>query len=195
MIASPEPRRRADAERSRAAILDAATRLLMEGPAPGGLAAVAEAAGVTRQTVYAHFASREELFAAVADRINGETVAALDAADLDSGPALDALLRMLDLSWRAVDLGPLKQRVAPTESTGRPKPPPPVADRLLRLLRRGQRTGEFDRGTTPQWLAATIIAVTQAARAEVKAGRMTRSAAEKALHNTVARLVGGDPEA
>ncbi|MEV6279817.1 TetR family transcriptional regulator [Nocardia sp. NPDC051832] len=189
MAASREPRRRADAERSRAAILDAASRLLAEGVETGGLAAVAEAAGVTRQTVYAHFASREELFAAVAERISADTVAALDAADLDTGPAADALLRILDLSWRAVDLRPLKQRVAPEPGRSQ-RLPPPVAERLMRLLRRGQDTGEFDSATTAQWLAATLIAITRAARAEVEAGRMTRAAAEKSLHQSALRLVG-----
>ncbi|WP_194818749.1 TetR/AcrR family transcriptional regulator [Nocardia sp. XZ_19_385] len=190
MTASKEPRRRADAERSRAAILDAAIRLLAEGVDTGGLAAVAEAAGVTRQTVYAHFANREELFAAVGDRIRSDTVTALEAADLDTGPAPDALLRILDLSWRAVDLGPLKRRVSPGEPSRGTQTPAPVYDNLLRLLRRGQDTGEFDSATTPQWLAATLIAVTRAARAEVEAGRMTRAQAEKSLHESALRLVG-----
>ncbi|MEU8895863.1 helix-turn-helix domain-containing protein [Nocardia sp. NPDC048505] len=188
MAAAREPRRRADAERSRAAILDAACRLLSEGAEPGGLAAVAQAAGVTRQTVYAHFASREELFAAVADRLKSDTVAALDAADLETGPAAAALLRLLDVSWRAVDLRAVKQRVAP-ETARAQHPPPPVLDRLLRLLRRGQAAGEFDGTATPQWLAATVIAITRAARAEAEAGRMTRAEAEKALHATALRLV------
>ncbi|MEV0245117.1 helix-turn-helix domain-containing protein [Nocardia sp. NPDC050712] len=189
MSAAQEPRRRADAERSRAAILDAAGRLLAEGVDTGGLAAVAEAAGVTRQTVYAHFSSREALFEAVAERIKTDTVAALDAADLDAGPATDALRRILDLSWRAVDLRQVKQRVSAESPRGQ-ELPAPVYERLLRLLERGQRTGEFDSATTVQWLAATVIAITRAARAEVEAGRMTRAQAEKSLHDSALRLVG-----
>lgn len=189
MTGSPEPRRRADAERSREAILDAATRLLADG-CTGGLAGIAAAAGVTRQTIYAHFTSREELFAAVVERITAETVAAMDAADLDSGPATDALLRVLDLGWRSFETHPVLQRIAPAAPEESHELHTPVTDHLLRLLRRGQHAGEFTRATTPEWLAAALIAVSHAAGEEVKAGRMTQPEAEKSLRESVLRLVG-----
>ncbi|OEV21023.1 TetR family transcriptional regulator, partial [Streptomyces nanshensis] len=78
--------RRADARRSRASILDAAIRLLNERP-DASVEAVATAAGVTRQTVYAHFPSRERLLAATLDRLTERTAAAMAAAEPDSGPA------------------------------------------------------------------------------------------------------------
>jgi AcrR family transcriptional regulator len=69
MVARTEPaeRRRADAERNIAAILDAAVELLGERP-DSSMAEIAAAAGVARQTVYAHYDSREALLAAVAER-------------------------------------------------------------------------------------------------------------------------------
>ncbi|MFE3147376.1 hypothetical protein ACFXJ6_12025 [Streptomyces sp. NPDC059218] len=51
---------------------------------------------MTRQSVYAHFRSREQLLLAIVDRITEEIIAAMDAADLHTGPAADALLRLLD---------------------------------------------------------------------------------------------------
>ena len=45
---------RADAERSIAAILDAAVQVLADRP-EAGMGEIAKAAGVARQTVYAHF--------------------------------------------------------------------------------------------------------------------------------------------
>ncbi|WP_328346627.1 TetR/AcrR family transcriptional regulator [Streptomyces violaceus] len=65
--------------------------------------AIAAAAGVTRQTVYAHFSSRDALLVAAVDRITEDAVAAMDAAALDEGPARAALLRSLDASWRSFE--------------------------------------------------------------------------------------------
>ncbi|HVC35581.1 MAG TPA: TetR/AcrR family transcriptional regulator, partial [Chloroflexota bacterium] len=53
------------------------------------------AAGVTRQTVYAHYASRELLLGAVSDRARAEAIAAVDAAALDEDPPAVALARLL----------------------------------------------------------------------------------------------------
>ncbi|WP_055702793.1 TetR/AcrR family transcriptional regulator, partial [Streptomyces silaceus] len=118
MTESPAPgparrptRRRADAERSRAAVLDAAIRLLGERPSVG-MEAVAAAAGVTRQTVYAHFASRDALLAAVVDRLTERTMEAMDAAAIDEGPAADALVRLLDAAWRTFEEHPFVLRIA-----------------------------------------------------------------------------------
>ncbi|MDO9457756.1 TetR/AcrR family transcriptional regulator [Nocardioides sp.] len=52
--------RRADGERNRDAILEAATALLAEAP-DASVTDVARAAGVTRATVYRHFESRDAL--------------------------------------------------------------------------------------------------------------------------------------
>jgi AcrR family transcriptional regulator len=66
-------RRRRDAEVHRGALLDAGLAALVADP-DAGLDAVAAAAGLSRRTVYGHFASRDALVAALADRA-GEGVA------------------------------------------------------------------------------------------------------------------------
>lgn len=187
----PRRRRRADAERSRAAILDAAVRLLRRRP-DAGMEAIATAAGVTRQTVYAHFSSRDELLAATVDRITEDAVAAMDAAALDEGPATAALLRFLDASWRSFeDNAPLLQAapaVTPAESDRARHEP--VTDRLACLLERGASAGEFTPGLSPSWLVAVIVALGHAAGDEVGSGRMASTEAETALRTTVLRILG-----
>ncbi|MET9018573.1 TetR/AcrR family transcriptional regulator [Actinopolymorpha sp. NPDC004070] len=153
---------------------------------------IAAAAGVTRQTVYAHYPSREVLLAAVVDRISTEALAAIDAVRLDEGPAVDALLRLVETSWQTFERYPLLLRIAPGDldpGAGQERHQPFV-DRLLRLVRRGQRTGEIDRGLRPHWLVTAVIALGHAAGEEVRTGRMSARAATAALRVSLVRLLG-----
>lgn len=63
-------RRKADAERTREAILDAAeTTFLAQGVARTTLAHIAEAAGVTRGAIYWHFEDKAAVFDALLERV------------------------------------------------------------------------------------------------------------------------------
>ncbi|WP_346795910.1 TetR family transcriptional regulator [Halomonas sp. Bachu 37] len=63
-------RRKADAERTREAILDAAeATFLAQGVARTTLAHIAQAAGVTRGAIYWHFADKNALFDALLERV------------------------------------------------------------------------------------------------------------------------------
>lgn len=184
-------RRRADAKRSIAAILDAATRVLGERP-DASIEDIAEAAGVTRQTVYAHYTSRERLFSAVIDRVTDEVAAAMDAAEPDKGPPAAALIRLLDASWRTVERYPFLFHTAPMspqESHDRHRP---ILDRYERVIRRGQRTGDFDRRLSATWLLAATIGLAHAAGEEVGAGRMTADEATNALRHSILRVFDVD---
>lgn len=64
-----------------AAILDAATEVfLREGYARASVDAIAEAAGVGKQTVYGHFGDKQRLFLAVVEHVHA--ISPLDPADL-----------------------------------------------------------------------------------------------------------------
>ncbi len=63
-------RRKADAERTREAILDAAeTTFLAQGVSRTTLAHIAEAAGVTRGAIYWHFEDKAAVFDALLERV------------------------------------------------------------------------------------------------------------------------------
>lgn len=176
-------------------MLDAAVAVLGRRP-EASVEEIATAAGVSRQTVYAHYPSREVLLATVIDRITEEAVAAMDAAALDEGPAAAAILRLLDVSWRTFERYPLLLHPAATSTSQRESHDQhgPVLDRLERLIRRGQDTGEFDRRPSPTWLLAATIGLGHAAGAEVAAGRMPAGQAADALRHSVLRILGADDQ-
>ncbi|MEU4472895.1 TetR/AcrR family transcriptional regulator [Micromonospora sp. NPDC023888] len=191
MSGSADRNRRADARRNSGAILDAAARLLDAQP-DASLDAIAGAAGVTRQTVYAHFPSREHLMAAVVDRITQEAVAAMDAADPDTGSAAEALIRVLQAGSRTAERHPgLVQQIAslPVSPHTDQERHAPIADRISRVIRRGQASGEFDKGLPAEWLATVTIKIGHAAGEEVDAGRMSPTEAADALRTTLLRTL------
>jgi AcrR family transcriptional regulator len=192
MTRSPAQKRRADAERSRTSILDAALQVLNADP-EASVEAIAATAGVTRQTVYAHFPSREQLLAAVLDRLTDETVAAMDAADLDTGPATDALFRLLDAGNRTSGRYPVlfrKLGALPVSPHADHQRHAPIADRLKRIVQRGRETGEFDNRLSPDWLVTVTIKLGHTASEEVDGGRMSSTEATEALHTSLLRVLG-----
>jgi AcrR family transcriptional regulator len=179
-----------------AAILDAAVVVLAERP-DARIEDVARAAGLTRQTVYAHYTSREALLDAVLDRVAGQVVAALDAARLDEGPATSALSRLLDAGWQPFHHSPLLLRVpvAAGSPRGDRERHLPIRDRLEQVVRRGQGAGEFPADVSPGWVVTATIALGHAVGEEVRSGRMTAGEGTTTLRRSVLRMVGaGDRE-
>lgn len=191
----PERRRRSDAERNLAAILDAAGRVLDERP-DASMDDIAKAAGISRQTVYSHFPSRDALLAALLAQVTERVVDAIATADLDTGTAADALIRFLEISWQAFEGNPFLLHL-----TSPPKSPEeeldqhePVLGPLEQLITRGQRNGEFDPTLPVSWLLSATIGLGHSAGEEVRAGRMTPDQAIAALRRTIPRLFStGEP--
>jgi AcrR family transcriptional regulator len=179
---------RADARRSVATILDAAIATLGDRP-EASMEEIARAAGVARQTVYAHFPSREVLLRAVEERALAETLATIDAAELHKGPAIAALDRLVQAGWQTLERYPLlmqlRRELTPEQELALHQP---ILERLQRLIRRGQRSGEFDRRLPTNWLLTSFLALSHAAAEEVAAERMTPQDALEALRQSVLRV-------
>lgn len=89
--------RRADAERNRRRLIDAATTMFCERGLDVGVGEIAQEAGVGRGTLFRNFPTKEHLIAAiVSERIN-ESVARGRAA-LESDDPGDALFALIDQS-------------------------------------------------------------------------------------------------
>jgi AcrR family transcriptional regulator len=177
----PAPRRRADAERNIAAILDAGLACFSRST-DASMAEVARAAGVGRVTLYSHFPSRQALTDAIS-----KANTALDAIAIDHGPAAEALARLAGSSWRIID-----QHRGLLAAAQRDLPPARVRDhhdqamtRVERLIARGQDQGDFRTDLPRSWLVATFYSLMHGAAEEVDAGRLDPDQAAGVLTATI----------
>jgi len=185
-------RRRADAERSIAAILDAALEVLGERP-EASMSDIAATAGVARQTVYAHYESRAALLSAVAARALDRTLEAIDAAGPDAGAPVDALERLVEAWWTTVEPhARVLETLRPAFATAAEVHDfhAPILERVERLIRRGQHAGAFDRELPVEWLTASFLGLMHTAAAEVAHGRLDPDSTGRALRRSVPRLFG-----
>lgn len=186
--------RRADAQRNAAGILDAAIALLGRTP-DASMDDIADAAGVTRQTVYAHFRSRKALLDAVVARITADVAAVLDAVDVHEGTAASALRRWAEAAWSLLErypvlLSPAMPDAASQDEIDRHAP---VIGGLSAIIRRGQHSQEFDPSLPPGWLVSATIALGHAAGDEVAARRMTARRAGAVFVESVLRVCKSEP--
>jgi AcrR family transcriptional regulator len=178
--------RRAVAERNVAAILDAAERLLARGAATS-IVAVAAESGVSRVTVYGHFATREQLLEAVVERATRDAAAVLDAAEPERGPAPAAMERLIAASWRelARHLTTARAAAEQLDPEAVRRSHETILERVRALVERGRGAREFRTDVPAEWLVATALALVHAAADEVRAGRLDVDGALAALTVTL----------
>jgi TetR/AcrR family transcriptional repressor of mexCD-oprJ operon len=179
--------------RNREAILAAGLDVLARRP-DAGLAEVARVSGLTRTTVYAHFATREDLVEEALRRAVAETARAIDESDPGSGPAAEALQRVVAASWRQVARhAGLVDTVSRVLGARAADLHAPVRDRLQTLLQRGRSEGSFRADVPESWLLTAYFALVHAAGREVAAGAMQPAEAEQALSRTLLAALSPPP--
>ena len=185
---------RADARKNIAAILDAATECLARDP-EASIAAIAEAAGVGRVTLYGHFATRAALIAAVAERAMDRATRDLAAVDPEGDP-WETLDLLIDAGWSLT-------RTHGALVVAAEKTLPPSAITMLhvepmrlaqRVFDRGRRTGDFATALPEPWLATTLHALTHAAANALHNGEITADEGLQLIKDTMAGILRSAPE-
>lgn len=178
-------KRRADADRSVAAILAAGLEALASDP-ESSMSEIARRAGVVRATIYVHFPTRTALLDAVMEYAVGQVVEAMRGAEPQRGEPVEALNRVLRATWRqlgqfhgllALNMG----RLSAEELHRRHRP---MLDQLEPLIERGQKKGVFRRDLPVVWHLAVLRAIVHAASTEIRGGRLLESEAEAAMLST-----------
>ena len=183
-------RRRADAERSIAAILDAALNCV---PSEGefNMSAIARTAGVSRVTLYSHFPTREALVDAALQRAFAQTHEALTELPLDEGPPQEVLAQLLSSSWQVLERHRNLYLVA---SANLP------AERLRAYAGAGARPDRAAAGPRPgrgglrddlplDWLVATVYTLMHLAAEQVGSGRTKADVAGELVSTTILSLL------
>ena len=178
--------RRATAERNSAAIVDAAERLLARGAALN-MRAIAAEAGVSRPTLYAHYATLADVVEAVVERAVDASVAAVEAAEPEAGPADAALERMLATSWgHLAGLDALARAAAEhLPAAARNRAHGALMRRARALVDRGRAAGTFRTDLPADWLVTALYALVHAADEHVREHGEDRERALNMLTTTV----------
>jgi TetR/AcrR family transcriptional repressor of mexCD-oprJ operon len=192
-VATPKPEtvdhRRAIADRNCAAILDAATRLLGER-ATLTMAAIAAEAGVSRVTLYAHFKSLGDVVEALVARAIAASLAVVEEARPEEGPADLALHRVVEASWSMLGsqqaiAGAVAEHLPPDQVR---RSHAPLMERLRPLLERGQRDAVFRSDLPADWLVTMYFALVHAADEHARAHRLARARALEMLKLSISDL-------
>ncbi|MFD7919890.1 TetR/AcrR family transcriptional regulator [Streptomyces sp. NPDC059740] len=137
---------------------------------------VARAAGISRATLHRHFAGRDALVRALEDLGIAECDAALTTADLDEGPAAEAVRRLVPALEPCAGLlaflyaeSQLFEGEALNEGWAR------IDARLAALFRRGQESGEFRIDLSPVWLTEALYGLLASGAWAVNEGRAARN--------------------
>jgi AcrR family transcriptional regulator len=196
-VGEPDPRALGiDPDSTSDRILQAATRALAEDPATSMLL-VARAASIGRATLYRHFPSREALIRAIRLKALRECRAALADADLDEGPAAQAIERAIEALLAVVD----RYRVLVHE------PPPDRSDPvqralveeveapLLALIERGVDGGEVAPDLPPRFVLDGLVGLLTAARRAIVDGQLAPERAGAAVSLALLHGIGRAPAA
>jgi AcrR family transcriptional regulator len=167
-------------------------RLLAQGTRLSVVAIAAEA-GVSRPTLYAHYKSIGEIVEAAVERSVEESLAAFEEAELQDGPADQALMRMAEVSWQQLRHYDALARGAAEHLT------PGALHRsheamlapLAALVERGRSAGVFRTDLPADWLMTLYFALVRGADEHAAGHDIDRGDALALLKSTLGDLFAG----
>ncbi len=168
--ALPRPKRVYDAERTRRAILDAASASFAEkGFSGANVNEIVARAGTTKPMIYYHFGSKEGLFAAVLEEVYAAMREIESSLDLGAAPPEAGLRRLVEATFDYHDAHPDWMRliaIANIHDAQHLAGSPSIAARnmpviaiLADLLERGRASGVFKREVDPLHLHLLVASM------------------------------------
>ncbi|MFD7161655.1 TetR/AcrR family transcriptional regulator [Kribbella sp. NPDC059898] len=182
-------KKREDAQANAAGIVRAAEELLAAGQDPS-LADIAARAGVSRQTLYAHFDRRSDLFDHIVERMTHEVASHLSGTPLPDEPRA-GIAEWAARSWRVIEANPALLNpalFAHRDGGADPAAHEPITGGLRQVLQRAADAQLLAPAASVDWLVTAVLAIGHAAAGELAAGRMTAAAAGAAFEESVVRL-------
>jgi AcrR family transcriptional regulator len=185
--------RQATAARNVEAILDA-VQVLLQRRQELTISAVATEAGVSRPTVYSHFPERRQMVEALVERTVARAMAAVAPAEPESGPAADALRRLLLTSWQQIALHQEIAQAASDHLSAESMRRTHAAARAIiaSVIERGRAEGAFRSDLPIDWCVSALLALVHAGAEEVRAGRLAADEAIDLLQRTVLAALATD---
>ncbi len=159
-----------DAERTRARLLEVATREFAQRGYDGArVERIVRAAGVTTRMLYHYFGSKEKLYVAVLDAVYEDIREGERALALEEGDPVAALRRLVEYTFDFMRDRPLFVKLMRGENMlgGRHvrrservrEMSQPLLAAIGRLLARGRAAGRFSATPEPMQLYVTIVAL------------------------------------
>ncbi|TFD46626.1 TetR/AcrR family transcriptional regulator [Cryobacterium sp. TMT1-2-1] len=178
---------RIDVQRHHRALLEAAADELARDP-DSSMADVAQAANLTRATLYRHFSNRQSLLGAIQAEALARASEALIACRLDEGSALEVLGRVIaSLGKHGMRFRIILIRASDHNArflTQRDQ----VLAPLVEVVKRGQAEGDIRADLSPEWIVTAMASLLISA---VRAAPQTKHSDAEVSDLIFRTLVGG----
>jgi TetR/AcrR family transcriptional repressor of mexCD-oprJ operon len=178
---------RIDVERHHRALLAAAADEFARNP-DSSMADVAQAANLTRATLYRHFSNRETLLKAIQGEALAHASETLTACRLDEGDALEILRRVIgSLGKQGMRFRIILMR-APDHDARFLARRDQVLAPLVEVVKRGQVEGDIRADLSPEWIITAMASLLISA---VRATPQTKHSEAEVSDLIYRTLVGG----
>lgn len=184
---------RSDAQRSREAIIEATLMTLTVRPG-ASMGDIAAAAGVSRGTLYAHFANRHRLLAAALRWITAEVEHRLDEVD-PAIPAADALDQLVATSWWVLGHFAGLRAAARTEIGPAADTREEPLERIRAILVRGRAEGAFRDDQDLGWQSECFYAILRVGASRIGEDGPPRATVALEMVRTIRALLEAAPAA
>lgn len=168
---------RADVDRHRRALLEAAAEELSRNP-EASMDDVAQAASLTRATLYRHFGNRKTLLQAIQAEAFARAAQTLDECRLNEGSALEALRRVLTALSSHGKRFRIILLLTPEGNARFIARRDQVLAPLLDVIRRGQRDGEIRVDLSADWILTAMTSLFISAMRAPHTGKRSEDVAD-----------------